>query len=395
MTTLLPPAVSLPTPLGGTLIRRVWRPGEDFDPAELAGLPRLALSPRSFADLEMIATGAYSPLGGFLGEADYRSVLEHLRLADGTPWSLPITLPVTREEARAAGTRAVLTFGGEAVGLLDITERYAPDKFTEAREVYRTADAEHPGVAALYAAGDVSLAGPVTLFRVPRGEFPAHHRTPAEVRQSIEARGWRSTVAFQTRNPVHRAHEYLHKVALELVDGLLLHPLVGQTKDDDVPAATRMDAYEVLLSAYYPAERTLLSTYPAAMRYAGPREAVVHALSRRNYGATHFIVGRDHAGVGQYYGSYDAQDIFGAFSAEELGIRILKFEHTFYCRSCRQLVSPRTCPHGPEQHLTLSGTLVREKLRAGQDLPAEFTRPEVAEVLRRSYQRSGAEEAGR
>ena len=277
MTTLTPPPVTLPAPLGGTLIYRVWQPGQDFDPAELPGLPRLALSARSFADLEMLATGAYSPLSGFLGEADYRSVVEHLRLADGTPWSLPITLPVTAEEAQAAGKRAVLTFGGEPVGLLDITERYSPDKVAEAREVYRTADAEHPGVAALYATGDVYLAGPVTLFRVPRGEFPDHHRTPAEVRQSIEARGWRSTVAFQTRNPVHRAHEYLHKVALELVDGLLLHPLVGQTKGDDVPAAARMDAYEVLLSGYYPAERTLLSTYPAAMRYAGPREAIVHA----------------------------------------------------------------------------------------------------------------------
>lgn len=386
MTTLPDPSpILLPAPLGGTLVNCVQRPGHDFDPAELAGLPRLELSERSFADLEMLATGAYSPLTGFLGEADYLSVIEHLRLADGTPWSIPITLPVSREEAGQFTGRVVLTREGEPVGLLDVQERYGARKSFEAREVYRTEDPAHPGVAALYAQGDVNLAGPVTLFEVPRGAFPRHHRTPAEVREVIEARGWRTSVAFQTRNPIHRAHEYLHKVTLELVDGLLLHPLVGQTKGDDVPAGTRVKAYEVLLGGYYPQARTLLSVYPAAMRYAGPREAILHALSRRNYGVTHFIVGRDHAGVGNYYGTYDAQEIFSAYTPEELGIRILKFEHTFYCRACGQLVSPRTCPHGSEHHLVLSGTKVREKLRAGENLPAEFTRPEVAEVLRGAY----------
>ncbi|WP_339097111.1 sulfate adenylyltransferase [Deinococcus sp. VB142] len=385
MTTVQTAPVTLPTPLGGTLVRRIWRPGQDFDPAELAGLPRLEVSERSFADLEMLATGAYSPLTGFVNEADYLSIVEHLRLADGTPWSLPITLAVSREQAERLGGRVVLTHDGQDVGTLDIEEKYLARKAREAREVYRTEDEAHPGVAALYAAGEVYLSGPVTLFEVPRGEFPRFHRTPSEVREVIEARGWRSTVAFQTRNPIHRAHEYLQKVALELVDGLLLHPLVGRTKSDDVPADTRMEAYEVLLRGYYPQERTLLSVYPAAMRYAGPREAIVHALSRRNYGATHFIVGRDHAGVGSYYGTYDAQEIFSAYTAEELGIRILKFEHTFYCQSCAQMVSPRTCPHDASHHLILSGTKVREKLRAGEHLPPEFTRPEVAEVLRRAY----------
>ena len=305
---------SLPTPLGGELISRVLRPGEDFELGEFAHLPRLALSERSYADLEMIATGAYSPLTGFLGEQDYLSVIEHLRLSDGTPWSIPITLPVNREEARQYTGRVLLTHGGEMVGTLDVSEQFEARKEHEAREIYRTTDPAHPGVAALLAAGEMYLAGEVTLFDVPRGDFPAHHRTPAEIREVIEARGWRSTVAFQTRNPVHRAHEYLQKVALELVDGLLLHPLVGQTKGDDVPAEIRMASYEVLLGKYYPRERSLLSVYPAAMRYAGPREAILHALSRRNYGASHFIVGRDHAGVGSYYGTYDAQQIFSAFT---------------------------------------------------------------------------------
>ncbi|MGM9319831.1 sulfate adenylyltransferase [Deinococcus aquaticus] len=384
MTILLPESTLLPTPLGGTLVNLVRRPGHDFDPAELAELPRLNISDRSAADLEMLATGAYSPLTGFVNEADYLSVIERLRLADGTPWSIPITLPVGREHAGLRG-RVVLSHGRQDIGWIDVQEAYEARKSLEAREIYRTEDPAHPGVAALLAQGDVNLAGPVALFEIPRGAFPRHHRTPAEVREVIEARGWRSSVAFQTRNPIHRAHEYLQKVALELVDGLLLHPLVGTTKGDDVPADTRVKAYEVLLEGYYPQARTLLSVYPAAMRYAGPREAILHALSRRNYGVTHFIVGRDHAGVGSYYGTYDAQEIFSAYTPAELGIQILKFEHTFYCNSCGQLVSPRTCPHDSSHHLVLSGTKVREKLSAGENLPAEFTRPEVAEVLRAAY----------
>lgn len=381
----MPETDHLPTPLGGTLINRVRRLAE-FDLAEFAGRPTLELSERAFADLEMIATGAYSPLTGFMAEADYRAVIEHLRLANGTPWSIPITLPVAREQAGNLRGRVVLTHAGQPVGLIDVFEQFEADKVWEAREVYRTEDPAHPGVAALYAAGEMNLAGEVTLFEVPRGAFPDHHLTPLETREVFAARGWRSVVAFQTRNPIHRAHEYLHKVALEQVDGLLLHPLVGQTKGDDVPAGVRMDAYEALLRHYYPQTRTLLGVYPAAMRYAGPREAILHALSRRNYGVTHFIVGRDHAGVGSYYGTYDAQEIFSAYSKAELGLQILKFEHTYHCRTCAQMVSPRTCPHDAGHHLILSGTKVREKLRAGEALPPEFTRPEVAEVLRAAYQ---------
>ena len=368
-------------PHGGTLINRV----QPFDPREFAHLPALELSERAYADLELIATGVYSPLEGFLDERNYRSVIEHMRLVDNTPWSVPITLSVAKADASRYRGTVLLRYGNTSVGLLEVTEQYEPDKRWEAREVYRTEDEAHPGVAALYAQGDLNLAGSVTLFEISRGAFPQYHFTPAEIRAQFVARGWETTVAFQTRNPIHRAHEYLHKVALELVDGLFLNPLVGQTKGDDVPAETRVRAYEVILEKYYPQDRVLFGVYPAAMRYAGPREAVLHALSRRNYGCTHFIVGRDHAGVGSYYGTYDAQEIFRAFNRDELGIAILPFEHTFYCRSCSQMVSKRTCPHDSSHHLILSGTKVRELLRAGEDLPHEFTRPEVAEVLRHAY----------
>ncbi|PZA08060.1 sulfate adenylyltransferase [Meiothermus sp. PNK-Is4] len=369
-----------PAPHGGVLVDRLVQ----ADPREYAHLPALELGERSYADLELIATGVYSPLEGFLGEADYRSVVEHMRLANGLPWSIPITLSVPKDQARSYRGNVRLTRNGQTVGLLEVLEQYTPDRQKEALEVYRTTDPAHPGVAALLRQGEVNLAGRVSLFRLDRGEFPRYHFTPRETRALF--RGWRTVVAFQTRNPIHRAHEYLHKVALEHIDGLFLNPLVGATKQDDVPARVRMRAYEVLLERYYPKERVLLGVYPAAMRYAGPREAILHAISRKNYGCTHFIVGRDHAGVGSYYGPYEAQEIFAAFRPEEIGIEILKFEHTFYCRTCGAIASARTCPHDREHHLILSGTRVRELLRSGAALPPEFTRPEVAEVLRAAYQ---------
>ncbi|WP_034344500.1 sulfate adenylyltransferase [Deinococcus misasensis] len=370
----------LPTPHGGVLVNRVQK----FE-GDLSALPTIELSERNFADLELIATGVYSPLTGFMGEKDYLNVVENMRLANGLPWSVPITLGVSQETADALSGLVVLTHNGEAVGTLNIAEKYSARKEWEAGHVYKTTEEAHPGVAALYAQGDVNLAGDVTLFALDRGQFANHHYTPAETREIFETRGWKTVVAFQTRNPIHRAHEYLHKVALELVDGLFLNPLVGATKSDDVPATTRMEAYEKLLEHYYPDTRVLLGVYPAAMRYAGPREAILHAISRRNYGCTHFIVGRDHAGVGSYYGTYDAQEIFNAYSPEEIGLTILKFEHTFYCQTCGQMVSPRTCPHDSRHHLILSGTKVRGMLRAGENLPREFTRPEVAEILRAAY----------
>lgn len=367
-------------PHGGRLVNRLVQE----DARQYEHLPALALSERGYADLELIATGVYSPLEGFLGEADYHSVVEHMRLQNGLPWSVPITLSVSKTEASKYQGTLRLTRKGETVGLLEVSEQYQPDKSIEALEVYRTSDPAHPGVAALLAQGEVNLAGRVSLLELSRGAFPQHHYTPLETRARFG--DWRTVVAFQTRNPIHRAHEYLHKVALEQIDGLFLNPLVGETKSDDVPARVRMRAYQVLLEKYYPPERVLLGVYPAAMRYAGPREAILHAISRKNYGCTHFIVGRDHAGVGNYYGTYDAQEIFGAFSQEEIGIQILKFEHTFYCQHCGSIVSRRTCPHDASHHLVLSGTKVRELLRSGSNLPAEFTRPEVAEVLRQAYQ---------
>ncbi len=338
------------------------------------------------ADLELLAGGGYSPLGGFMGKADYDAVLEAMHLANGLAWAIPIVLGV--DAAFAASLRdgeeiAVVGDDGEPLATVRVEERFAPDKEREAARVYRTTDRAHPGVAYLFdEAGETYLGGPVTVLGRPMPvEFPAHHRDPAEVRAEFERRGWRTVVAFQTRNPVHRAHEYLQKCALEMVDGLLLHPIVGATKSDDIPAAVRMRCYEALLAGYYPKDRALLSVLPMAMRYAGPREAIHHILVRKNYGVTHFIVGRDHAGVGSYYGTFDAHRIFDEFVPGELGAVPIFFDNSFFCRRCGNMATAKTCPHGSDDHVALSGTKVREMLRRGEIPPVEFTRPEVAKVL--------------
>jgi sulfate adenylyltransferase len=372
-------------PHGGALVDRVLT-GAAADEARAIAktAPRVVLNDVGLADLEMIATGAYSPLTGFLGRADYERVVGEMRLANGTLWPIPITLPVSESRAdmlREGAPVGLYTADGRLVGLLELRERFHYDPLDEAQQVYRTTDQAHPGVARLFRQESVLLGGDIWLLERTASPFPHLALEPAATRVAFAERGWRTIVGFQTRNPVHRAHEYLQKAALELVDGLLLHPLVGATKEDDVPAATRVRSYEVLLAGYYPPDRVLLAAYPAAMRYAGPREALLHAISRQNYGCTHFIVGRDHAGVGSYYGTYDAQRIFDTLKPGELAIAPLKFEHTFHCRTCGSIASPRTCPHPTDHHLTLSGSRVRELLRAGTPPPPEFTRPEVARVL--------------
>ncbi len=371
---------------GGRLVNRLAPAAKVDELLEKArGLPSVRLSPRDLYDLDLMAVGGFSPLEGFMNSRQYRSVVEDMRLPDGLAWSMPITLSCGRDEAqqlREGHEVALASDEGDVVGVLELEERFEYDKEAEAEAVYRTKDPAHPGVAALYAQGEALLGGRVTLLRRQKHTgFPQHRRDPAETRAEFSRRGWRTVVAFQTRNPVHRAHEYIQKCALEIVDGLLLHPIVGETKQGDIPADIRMRCYEVLLEGYYPEDRVLLSVLPTAMRYAGPREAIFHALVRKNYGCSHLIVGRDHAGVGNYYGTYDAQRIFDEFSPGELGMTPMFFEHTFYCRTCGAMASSKTCPHGADDHIVFSGTRVREMLVAGEALPSEFTRPEVAGVL--------------
>ena len=372
-------------PHGGDLVNReITGPERERLIQAAHNMPALRLNAREISDLEMIANGAFSPLEGFLDPSDYSSVCVNMRLANGVAWPIPITLSITDEQASElqAFQDLALYQGDHLLGILHLAEKYRYDKEREAELVYRTTDSAHPGVRALYNQGDWLLGGKISLLNRSRDlTFPKYRRDPAETRALFQERGWRREVAFQTRNPVHRAHEYIQKCALEIADGLLLHPLVGETKGDDLPAAVRMDSYEAILDRYYPPARTILSIMPAAMRYAGPREAVFHALIRKNYGCSHFVVGRDHAGVGNYYGSYDAHYIFDEFEPEELGVTPLFFEHTFYCRSCGGMASSKTCPHEITEHVTLSGTKVREMLSAGLVPPVEFTRPEVARVL--------------
>jgi 3'-phosphoadenosine 5'-phosphosulfate synthase len=370
---------------GGWLVNRIAPADEAASWRERASqLPSVTLTPRQISDVEMIAIGGFSPLTGFVGARDYHAILESMRLASGLVWPIPITLAVTEDEGKtlAAGQSVALRDpAGQLVAILFLEEKYQAEPEREAQSVYRTTDPAHPGVAVLYQQGSTLLAGPITLINRPSTPFPAYRLDPAETRAAFAARGWRRVVGFQTRNPVHRAHEYIQKAALETMDGLLLHPLVGETKSDDIPASVRMRCYEVLLEQYYPRDRALLAINPAAMRYAGPREAILHALVRQNYGCTHFIVGRDHAGVGNYYGPFDAQHIFDTLRPGEIGITPLFFDNTVYCRACTGIVSAKTCPHDASKHLSLSGTQVRSLLTAGEPLPPEFTRPEVAAIL--------------
>ncbi|MEK6546538.1 MAG: sulfate adenylyltransferase [Nitrospinota bacterium] len=374
-------------PHGGKLVNRIAEDKERETLEEKTpNFKKIKLNKREISDLEMIATGSLSPLEGFMLKKDYDSVVDVMHLSNGLSWTIPITLSATEEEVKnfKEGEDIALEDenGGGVLGILHLEEKYRYDKEKEADQIYGTLDAAHPGVAYLYQTGNILLGGKISLIKRPRHtNFMKYRFAPSETRKIFREKGWRRVVGFQTRNPIHRAHEYIQKCALEIVDGLFLHPLVGETKGDDISADIRMKSYEVILEKYYPLDRTIIGVFPAAMRYAGPKEAIFHAIIRKNYGCTHFIVGRDHAGVGNYYGTFDAHYIFDEFDPEDIGIIPLFFDHTFFCRTCGGMASYKTCPHDSSHHVTLSGTKVREMLRKGDIPPVEFTRPEVARVL--------------
>ena len=357
-------------------------------------LSKIRLSSRETSDLIMMAIGAFSPLDGFMKEQDYKEVVDNMHLSDGTLWPIPITLSVTKQQADniSLGKEIALIDdeSSDLMGLMEVQDKYRYDKKHEAGQVFFTKDEAHPGVKKVYQQHDVLIGGSVKALS--EGPYPelygSYYARPAETREIFFKKGWSTISAFQTRNPIHRSHEYCTKIALEVSDGILIHPLVGKLKADDIPADIRMKCYEVLLENYYPKDRVVLKVYPMEMRYGGPREALLHAIFRQNYGCTHLIIGRDHAGVGNYYGPFDAQKIFTQLKSGELDIQPLNIDWTFWCHKCDGMASMKTCPHDKKYRVLISGTKVRELLSKGQMPPKEFTRPEVAQILIDYYKKS-------
>lgn len=361
---------------------------------EARALPRVRLSSREVSDLIMLAMGAFSPLQGFMGKEDYQRVVKEMRLTNGLLWPIPITLSISKEEADRTkkGDRIALVNSSddEVMASMLVQERYSYDKRLEALQVFGTDDGYHPGVKSIYEQGEVYLGGPVKVFS--EGGYPERFpefARPAETRAIFTDKGWTTIAAFQTRNPMHRSHEYLTKIALEVCDGLLIHPIVGKLKAGDIPAEVRMECYRALLDNYYPKDRVVLKVYPMEMRYAGPREAILHAIIRQNFGCSHLIVGRDHAGVGSYYGPFDAQRIFDELTPRDLYIQPLKLDWAFWCNKCGSMASPKTCPHADQDHLIISGTKLREMLAKRDRPPEQFSRKEVLDILVKYYQSGG------
>ncbi|MFZ5515124.1 MAG: sulfate adenylyltransferase [Candidatus Zhuqueibacterota bacterium] len=351
------------------------------------GLRQVRMSSRETSDLIMLGMGAFSPLEGFMHRDDYIKVVETMHMANGLLWPIPITLAVDKSNADsiALGEEIALIDddSDELMATMKVEEKYGYDKKHEAKHVFRTDDGAHPGVAKIFDQPDIYLAGPVKTLS--ESEYPAkygaYYATPEETRAIFAQMGWSTVAAFQTRNPIHRSHEYVTKIALEVSDGVFIHPLVGKLKSDDIPADVRMKCYEVLLDNYYPKDRVVCKVYPMEMRYGGPREAVLHAIFRQNFGCSHLIIGRDHAGVGSYYGPFDAQKIFEEINEGELALKPLNIDWTFWCYKCEGMASMKTCPHGKEDRLLISGTKLRDMLSSGQQPAKEFSRPEVIEIL--------------
>ena len=375
------------TPHGGKLVNKIATEEEKKQLEEKAkNLTKIVIKDRYVSDCEMIANGGFSPLEGFMCKEDAENVINNLHLKNGLLWSIPVVLPILDEvfnNLKIGDEVALYDKNNRLIAIMVVEDKFNLDLENYCKNVFKTTDIEHPGVKVVKEAGNNFIGGEIVRLvnrPVREGIDEKYYLDPTEVREIIKKKGWKRVVAFQTRNPIHRAHEYIIKVALEPMDGVMIHPLVGETKPDDIPADVRMQCYETLIDNYFNKEKVNLSVLPASMHYAGPREAIHHMLMRKNYGATHMIIGRDHAGVGDYYGTYEAQEFVDKYT-EELGIQPLKFEHSFYCTKCENMASAKTCPHPKEDHVHLSGTKVRAMLREGKRPPKEFSRPEVADIL--------------